>query len=119
MVSVVVPVAGFVLVVSVVVVLVCANARGAISAQAKLTIIRFICFPPSLGYRFFDIDQPRNIRGDCKHARLVDAETDYKKSPPVLGRPVTLIRKSVLLNCLILSSCVAPRLFSPAGLHAG
>ena len=35
---------------------------------------------------------------NAKRAYLVDAETDYKKSHPVLGRPATLICKSVLLN---------------------
>jgi len=40
----VVVVVGCVVVVCSVVVLICANATGAISAQAKLTIVRFMCF---------------------------------------------------------------------------
>src|SRR5436309_7205476 len=44
---------------------------------------------------------------------------NYKESPPVLGRPATLIRKSVFPNCLIFSSYVAQRLFWPAGPPAG
>jgi len=60
---VVVVVAGTVVVRSVVVVLVCANAKGATAAQANPIMSFFMFFPP-LWFRFFDLTRVEIIQSE-------------------------------------------------------